>query len=110
MVGKLQVQKWPRKQQTQRKINVRSNWSDSDNDKDSQARNKPIVYGITSDQETDTVQLIATAPLRRPNTWPKVLTCGRGREIFPLANWTSVTKGCGHGHNSRCDISETPPL
>ena len=111
MVGKMQAQTQPRKQQTERKINVRSNWSDSDDDKDSQTRSKPIVYDITSDQETDTVQQpIATAPLRRSNFWPKVLTCGRGRGKLPLANWTNVTKGCACGHNSRCDISETPPL
>ena len=41
---------------------------------------------------------------------PKVLTCGRGRGKFPLANWTSVSKGCGPGLNSRCDVSEGPPL
>ena len=99
------------KQQTHRKINVRSDWSDLDDDKECQARGKPIVYDITSDQETDTNQQpIATAPLRRPNVWPKVLTCGRGRGKFPFTNWTSVTKGCGFGHNSRHNISEAPPL
>ena len=54
MVGKMQAQKQPRKQQTQKKINVRSNWSDSDDDKDSQARDKPIIYDINSYQEIDT--------------------------------------------------------
>ena len=29
--------------------------------------------------------------------YPKVLGLGRGRGIAPLANWTSVIKGCGHG-------------
>ena len=96
MVGKVQAQKWPIKQQTHRKINVQSNWSDSDNDKDSQTRGKPIVYDITSDQETDMHQQpITSALLRRPNTWPKVLTCGRGG---------------GKLHNSRYDISQAPPL
>ena len=109
MAEKMQAQKWPRKQQTQRKINARSNWSNLDNDKESQVRGTPIVYDITFDQETDTDQQpIATAPLRRPHTLPKILTCGRGRGKFPLANRTSVTKG--QGHNSRCDISEAPPL
>ena len=111
MVGKMQTQKQPRKQQSHRKINVRSDCSDSGDDKDSQARGKPIVYDITSDQETDIDKKpIATAPLKRPNTWPKVLACGRGSGKFPLANWTGVTKGCGCGHNSGCDISEAPPL
>ena len=111
IVGKVQAQEQPRKQQTHRKINVRFDWSDSDDDKGSQARGKPFVYDITSDQEADTDQEhIAIAPLRRPNTWPKVLTCGKGRGKFPLANLTSLTKGCGCGHNSGHDISEAPPL
>ena len=38
------------------------------------------------------------------------MTCQRGGGKFPLANWTSVTKGHGCGHNSRQDISEAPPL
>ena len=90
---------------------MRSDWSDLDDDKVGQARGKAIVYNIISDQETDMDQQpIVTAPLRRPNTWPKVLTYGRGRGQFPLANWTSVTKGCGCRHNSRYDISQAPPL
>ena len=87
---------------------MRSDWSGSDNDKDSQVRGKPIIHDISSDQETDTdQQTTAASPLRRPNTWTKVLICGRGRGKFPLANWTSVTKG--HGHNNGHDISEAPP-
>ena len=70
---------------------MRSNWSDSDDGKDNQARGNPVVVDITSDQETDMGQQPSTsAPLRRPNTWPKVLTCGRGRGNFPLANWKSI--------------------
>ena len=89
----MQAEKQPRKKQTHRKINVR------------------FVYDITSDQETNMDQQSGTsAPLRSPNTLPKVLTCGRGRGKFPLANWTSATKGCGHRHNRGCDISQAPPL
>ena len=51
MVGKVQAQKQSRQQQTHRKINMRSDWSDSDDGKDNQARGKPFVYDITSDQE-----------------------------------------------------------
>ena len=59
----------------QKKINMRSNWNGSDDDEDSQARGKPIIHDISSDQETDTdQQTTVAAPLRRPNTWPKVLT------------------------------------
>ena len=111
MVGNVQAQKQPGKQQTHRKINVRSDWSDSDDGKDNQARGKPIVYDITSDQEMDMDQLPSTsAPLRRPNTWCKVLTCGRGRGKFPLANWTSMTKGHGCRHITGCEISQAPLL
>ena len=43
---------------------MRSNWSGLEDNKDSQARSKPIVHDITSDQETDIDQQpIATVPL-----------------------------------------------
>ena len=47
------IQKWPGKQQTHRKINMRSDWSDSDDGKDNQERGKPIVVDITSDHKMD---------------------------------------------------------
>ena len=59
---------------------------------------------------TLTNNLVLQLPLRRPNTWPKVLSCGRSRGKFPSANWTSVTKGCGCRLNSGCDIPQAPPL
>ena len=43
-------------------------------------------------------------PLRRPNTYPKVLSRERGRGKAPLANWMSVIKGHGHG----IFINQTP--
>ena len=49
----LQAQKWPRPQQTHRKIDVKSDWSDSNDGKDNQARSKPVVIDITSDQEAN---------------------------------------------------------
>ena len=88
----LQAQKWPRPQQTQRKIDIKSDWSDSDNGKDNQARSKPVVIDITSDQEANIVpqssssKASTSAPLGQPNTYPRVLTLGRGRGNFPLAN------------------------
>ena len=88
-----------------KEMNKTSDWSDSDDHKYSQVRGKPVVHDISSDQETDTDQpTTVAAPLRRPNTWPKVLICGRGRGKFPLANWTSVAKG--HGCSNRHDISD----
>ena len=50
----MQVQKCLRKQQMQKKIGIRSDWSNSDDDKDSHARGKPIIHDVSSDQETDT--------------------------------------------------------
>ena len=48
-------------------------------------------------------------PLRRPNTYPKVLSLGRGRGNFPLANWTSVAKGHGCRFINGDDIPQPPP-
>ena len=47
-------------------------------------------------------------PLRRPNTYPKVLRLGRGRGNFPLANWTSVAKRHGCRFINGCDLSQAP--
>ena len=64
-----QAPKLPRPQQTYRKIDQKSDWSDSDNGKDNQARSKPIVIDITSDQEANidpqpsTSNASASAPL-----------------------------------------------
>ena len=49
----LQAQKWPRPQQTHRKINARSDWSDWDDGKDNQERSNPIGIDNTSDQEAN---------------------------------------------------------
>ena len=90
---------------------MRSDWSDLDDGKGSQARGKPIVNNITFDQETDMDQQPSTSnTLRRPNTWPKVLTCGRGRRKFTLVNLGSMTTGHECGLNSSSDILQAPPL
>ena len=112
----LQAQKWPRPQQTHRKIYAISNWSDSDDGKGDQARSNPIVIDITPGQEANidpqpsTSYPYATTLIRRPNTSPNVLSLGGGRGNFPLANCTSVAKGCGRGFINRCDIPQTPPV
>ena len=41
---------------------------------------------------------------------PKSFDLGRGRGNFPLANWTSVAKGCGHRFVNGCDTPQTPPV
>ena len=38
------------------------------------------------------------------------MSLGRDRGNFPLANWTSVAKGCGHRFINGCDILQTPPV
>ena len=57
--------------------------------------------------KTDQVPLLLQyasepTPLRRPNTYPKVLTFGRGN-IAPLSNRTNAPIGCGH----RLNIDQT---
>ena len=95
---------------------MRSDWSDSNDSKDNEVRGKPVIVDITSDHEMDMDQQPGTSnpststPLRRPTTYPKVLSLGRGRAEFPLANWTSVTKGRGCRLLSRCNISQAPPV
>ena len=76
-----------------RKVNHNSDWSDSEDD---QARSKPIDI---QDPQPSTSYASESGPLRQTNTFPKVLNLGRGRGKgkFPLANWTRVVKGCGHG-------------
>ena len=37
------------------------------------------------------------------------MNLGRGRGKAPVANWTSVVKGCGCRLLSQCDITQTPP-
>ena len=61
---------------------------------------------VEDDQDT-----IIKAPLRRPNTMPKVLTSRKGR--YPLENWTSVVKGQWNNppketQNDRHNLSNIP--
>ena len=73
----LQAQRQPRQQQTHRKIDVKSDWSDLDDGKDDQARSNPIIVDSTSVQEAtidpqpSTSNFNASMPLRRPSTYPK---------------------------------------
>ena len=57
----VQAQKWSRPQETHRKIDIRSDWGDSDNGKDNQARGNPIDIDITSDQDTNMNQQPSTS-------------------------------------------------
>ena len=109
-----QAQKQSRPLQIHRKIDQKSDWSNLDNSKDNQASS--IVIDITSDQEVNidsqpsTSNPSTSAPLRRPITYPKGLSLGRGRGNFPLDNWTSVAKGSGCRFINGCDIPQTPPV
>ena len=55
-------------------------------EKNNQVRKRPMVHDIYSDWDTETEdqKTRVDAPLRRPNTIPKVLS-GRKRK-FPLVN------------------------
>ena len=83
---------------------IPSDWSDSEDGKDDQARAKPLD---TQDPQPSTSFASRTNDatlLRKPNMYPEVLNLGRGRGIAPLANSTSVIKGCRHG----IFINQTP--
>ena len=80
--------------------------------KDDQARSNPIDIPLTQDTapQPSISYASASAPLRCPNTCPNILHLGRGRGNFPLANWTSLAKGCGCGLINTHDILQTPPV
>ena len=83
-----------------RHISYHSDWSDSEDGKDDQARAKPFDVphpqpNTSQDPQPSTSFTNDTTPLRWPNTYPNVLSLGRGKA--PLANWTSVIKGKGCG-------------
>ena len=92
----------------QKRVDMNSDWSDSDDGKDNQVRKRPIQHDIPSDLQTETEdqETIVGTPFRRPNTMPKVVTCRKGK--CPLANWTSVAKRQGNNSgNDGHDISST---
>ena len=59
-----------------RKIHHNSDFSDSEDGKDDQARAKPLDI---QDPQPSTSYASESAPLRCPNIYPKVLNLGRGR-------------------------------
>ena len=87
-----QAQKESRPPKPSRKIDHHSDWSDSEDGKDDQARAKPVDI---QDPQPSTSYVNELAPLGCPNTYPKVLNLerGRGKGKAPLANWTRVVKG-----------------
>ena len=66
------------------KTSYHADWSNSDKEKDNQAR-APITKTPKNDSQPSTSYAREDTPLRRPNTHPKCLTFGRGN-IAPLAN------------------------
>ena len=84
-----------------RRPSYHSDWSDSDNDKDSQA----WVPSTRQDPQPTISCARTDNPLRRPNTYPKVLTFGRGN-MAPLAN--GFTMGCKHRLGCRLNINHPP--
>ena len=59
-----------------RKMSYHSEWSNSDNEKDNQAR-LPITNTPKNDSQPSTSYAREDALLRRPNTHPNILTFGR---------------------------------
>ena len=83
---------------------IPSDWDDDDG-KDDQARD-PIAKPVLQDPQPSTsFGTYASLALRRPNTYPKVLTFGRGK-LAPLASGTGITMGCRY----RLHLDQTPPV
>ena len=88
-----------------RRTPIPSDWSNSDDGKDDQAK-APIAKTIPQDPQLSTsFGTYASETLRRPNTCPKVLTFGRGK-LAPLGSGTGITIGHGHGIH----IDQTAPV
>ena len=85
-----------------RRPSYHSDWSDDEDGKDNQARD-PIAKPMLQKPQPST----SSGTLRKPNTYPKVLTFGMG-VMAPLAN--GFTMGYGHGHSHRLNINHTPQL
>ena len=104
-----QIPKQHKPQKPCRKLDHKSDWSNSDDGKDDQARSNPIDI---LDPQPNISYARVSAPLRWPNTYPKVLNLerGRGKGKYPLENWTSVAKGHGHGIINKVDQWQTPSM
>ena len=83
-----------------RKMPDNSDWSNSKNEKDNQARVPTLKTPPQSPQPSTSFASYASesTPLRRPNTYPKALTFDRGK-IAPLTYKTNAPIGCGCGPN-----------
>ena len=75
-----------------------SDWSNPENQRDNQARAPILKTPPQSPQPSTSFASFASeaTPLRRPNTYPKVLTFGRDI-IAPLTNRFNTPIGHGHG-------------
>ena len=89
-----------------RRLSYHLDWSDLDDDKDSQAL-APPTNAPKQDPQPTTSHTRTDAPLRRPNTQSKVLTFGRVN-MAPLVNW--FTMGCRHRCRCRLNINHPPQL
>ena len=76
-----------------RRTPIHSDWSDDDG-KDDQARASIAKPTPQDPQPSTSFGTSASQTLRRPNTYPKVFTFGRGK-LAPLASGT-MTMGCRH--------------
>ena len=75
-----------------RRTPIPSEWSDDDR-KDDQAKD-PIAKPVPQDPQPSTsFGTYVSQTLRRPNTYLKLLTFGRGK-LAPLTSGTGMTMGC----------------
>ena len=93
-----------------RRTPIPSDWSDDEDGKDNQAR-APIAKPVPQESQPSTSSdTHVSETLRKSNTYPKVLTFGRGK-LVPLANGTSITMGCGCGiHINPAPSVREPPV
>ena len=83
-----------------RRPSYHSDWSDDEDGSDNRAR-APIAKTMPQRPQPN----ISSGTLRKPNTYPKALTFGRGN-MATLAN--GHTLGCRHGCGHRLNINCLP--
>ena len=87
-----------------RRPSYHSDWSDDEDSKDNQTR-APTANPVPQKPQPSTSSgTCANETLRKPNTYPKALTFGRGN-MAPLANGFTM----GHGHRCGCRLNINHP-
>ena len=79
-----QTHKQPTRWQKQKRVEMKSDWSNSDDGKDNQVRKRPIRHNITSDWETETEdqETIVRSPIKKAQHYAKGINVQKRKTSF----------------------------